>query len=1050
MVGFPVTLNDGDGFVWDFQSMGGVINGTGNTFDGAFLALDFPNVYNAEAALNNRMYTIEGASWSNPSVALSRNLYVPDDDGWARFVNSATNTSNTATTYTFSIYSDLGFDLNTRIEASSSGDLVADTSDDWFVASNGPTASGPDLGVVIGNGNGGLDPSLLTHSGDDITFEYTVELAAGETASIMFFAVQATNSTTMSDTIALLSADLPEDVLVGLSPEILDSIVNYNLEPSVPAQIIYNGNGLEDFMIGATEDEIFYAESGDDVVLALSGDDIVYAGSGNDVVMGAEGADRLIGEGGQDVLNGDAGDDNISGDSGTSGVLVSGAVPVTETGVDLALTIHAPQAAQGQALNFTGTIGRVAPAAAEANFVYVIDTSASMATTFAGAEAAGDLNGDGRAGDMIDVVIASYSALNDALIAGGYGGADLAIVTFDQTVSVSYTGFVGGAVPTALATLSPSGSSEYESALNQAVTSFGSMGEGANYVFFASDGPPSFAISSPAATTLIDPDGLNATVRAIGLNNNSVIPELDRLDDGIANNSAQLITAPSQLTAALLKGLVESSEIAQLVVTVNGDVVATLMPDDLNASPLGLSFDIEVPDVVLGPDDVVSVRLVASDEAATELLLSFQAVAPEDAAGNDVLSGGAGADMLRGDSGDDVLIGGTDDDHLDGGLGNDDLAGGTGNDSLFGGAGNDILSGGAGADWLNGGPGGRDLVSYAGSEAGVIVDLQAQSASGGHAAGDFLVGFEGIVGSSFSDILTGDALDNTFRPGLGADQIFGGEGFDIIDYSDAEVGVIVNVNHAAGLQKTGSVDKDFLDSIEGIIGSRFEDRLLGTTSDEMFEGGSGDDIIRGKGGSDTMSGGHGNDKLFGDIGTDIMHGGAGNDRLKSLNGDDLLYGDQGDDIITAGGGDDIAYGGSGSDELRGGTGNDFLYGEGGADVLLGGNNSDWLEGGAGNDRLKGDSGGDTLIGGAGDDILYGGDAGDTFIFADDFGFDQLRDFQDGIDILDFSALPLGTFENLLSYASDRSSGLRIEFDNGDGVFISSFFLANFDASDVIL
>jgi Ca2+-binding RTX toxin-like protein len=163
-----------------------------------------------------------------------------------------------------------------------------------------------------------------------------------------------------------------------------------------------------------------------------------------------------------------------------------------------------------------------------------------------------------------------------------------------------------------------------------------------------------------------------------------------------------------------------------------------------------------------------------------------------------------------------------------------------------------------------------------------------------------------------------------------------------------------------------------------------------------------------------------------------------------------LYGEQGDDIITAGGGNDIAYGGSGSDDLSGGTGNDFLYGEGGADVLLGGNNSDWLDGGEGDDRLKGDSGGDTLIGGAGDDILYGGDAGDTFIFADDFGFDQLRDFQDGIDILDFSALPLGTFENLLNYASDRTSGLRIEFDNGDGVFISSFFLADFDASDVIL
>ena len=66
--------------------------------------------------------------------------------------------------------------------------------------------------------------------------------------------------------------------------------------------------------------------------------------------------------------------------------------------------------------------------------------------------------------------------------------------------------------------------------------------------------------------------------------------------------------------------------------------------------------------------------------------------------GNDLLNGGAGNDHISGDEGADALFGGAGDDQLMGDSGNDALNGGGGRDRLDGGAGNDDLTGGAGRD----------------------------------------------------------------------------------------------------------------------------------------------------------------------------------------------------------------------------------------------------------------------------------------------------------------------------------------------------------------
>ena len=107
------------------------------------------------------------------------------------------------------------------------------------------------------------------------------------------------------------------------------------------------------------------------------------------------------------------------------------------------------------------------------------------------------------------------------------------------------------------------------------------------------------------------------------------------------------------------------------------------------------------------------------------------------------------------------------------------LYGGSGDDKLLGQGGEDTLEGGQGSDDLDGG-GGTDTLSYAGSSAGVTVDLGAGTASGGDAQGDTFSNFENITGSAHDDSLTGDSGDNVLTGGGGADSLSGGAGDDYI------------------------------------------------------------------------------------------------------------------------------------------------------------------------------------------------------------------------------------------------------------------------------
>lgn len=89
----------------------------------------------------------------------------------------------------------------------------------------------------------------------------------------------------------------------------------------------------------------------------------------------------------------------------------------------------------------------------------------------------------------------------------------------------------------------------------------------------------------------------------------------------------------------------------------------------------------------------------------------------------------------------------------------------------------DFLEGGPGDDHL-GGDRGYDYATYRFSRSPIVADLSASAVVGeGH---DTLANIQGISGSLFDDVITGDAKRNSLFGDLGSDVIEGQGGRDVL------------------------------------------------------------------------------------------------------------------------------------------------------------------------------------------------------------------------------------------------------------------------------
>jgi Ca2+-binding RTX toxin-like protein len=371
---------------------------------------------------------------------------------------------------------------------------------------------------------------------------------------------------------------------------------------------------------------------------------------------------------------------------------------------------------------------------------------------------------------------------------------------------------------------------------------------------------------------------------------------------------------------------------------------------------------------------------------------------------NNTITGGALGDTLNGLGGDDIL---------NGLGGSDQLHGGSGNDSLYGGEGNDFLEGGLGNDLLDGGAG-IDLAYYAAATGGVNVDLAGGVATGA-AGNDTLVGIENVYGTTFADVLRGDAGNNQLLGNGGVDTLYGGDGDDALTagapglsggapdivklqtagnymmaravsldasfdlLSSNEIANSTTIPHAT-VRATSGHDLEFY-AFTVTAGARVTFDIDNASFDSTLRLYSGDGTQLAEnddGGSDSAD----TDSLltytFATAGVYYIQVGQWSTNTETsftttAMGAGSTYSlhvsipDHGVQPLVAMG--STLYGENGNDTLNGGGGNDTLYGGDGNDTITGYGGTDTIDGSAGDDLIY------ILTGGAGS--IEGGAGSDT-------------------------------------------------------------------------
>jgi VCBS repeat-containing protein len=810
------------------------------------------------------------------------------------------------------------------------------------------------------------------------------------------------------------------------------------------ATLTVNIDGRDDTYVGTSGADTITGTGGRDTIQGLGGNDTLSGAGGNDLLQGGDNDDSLIGGAGNDTLQG--GNDTDTADYSASG-----------SGVTVDLTLATAQSGGDAAGDILSGIENV--------------TGSGSADVLTGDGGANVLTGNGGA----DTIAGGGG---DDTLVGGAGADSLDGGSGNDTADYSAS---GAAVSVDLAQTTGQGGGDAAGDVlsnieNVTGSGFGDTLNGTTGVNVISGGDGGDSIGGGAgADTLSGGSGDD-----VFFFNTGDAPSGETIDGGSGSDTL-VVTTSTDFSSAVLVGI-EKVDIADgQTATFTGDQISgqswnidpvggvqTLV---VNVGPSGNNVDLSALTFTgwnpAGDGDSV---VVNGNANANTIVGTSQVDTLNGAGGDDTLTGLAGADTLDGGTGTNtasyagsaavtVTLGGsavggdaqgdvlTNVQNLIGSSSADTLTGDGNANVLDGSGGDDMLKGAAGADSLIGGSG-TDTASYAGSAAGVTVDLTVTTGqtSAGDASGDVLSGIENLLGSSNADVLTGDGSantldgsggDDTLKGAAGADSLIGGSGTDTASYAGSSAGVTVDLSVATGQTSAGDASGDVLSGIENLLGSSNADVLTGDGNANKLDGSGGDDTLAGAGGNDVLTGGAGADSLDGGANTDTADysasasgvtvdlgagtgsgGDAQGDVLANIenvtgsNNADTLAGNSDANTLIGNSGNDTLTGLGGADSLDGGGGNDLadysasgsgvtvdlssasaqsggdaqgdvlanienLSGSTFADTLTGDSNANSLFGNDGDDTLVGNGGADTLSGGGGNDLLLGGAGGDT-------------------------------------------------------------------------
>ena len=786
--------------------------------------------------------------------------------------------------------------------------LEGNLGNDWFV------------------GNWGID-TLVGGAGTD-TVDYSMELG-GQPVQIYMSAVGGDYGyDTWGD----------QDLLSGIENVIGTALNDY-----------IQGSDADNVILGGAQNDSLHGLVGNDTLSGESGDDSLTGGTGNDLLMGGSGQDTLRGEAGDDTLMGGSEDDTLEGTGGND--LIYG-----DDGHD-------------ELVGGTGDDILV-----------------------------GGLGNDTAYGDDGD----------DLFIAGTDGLGDDTYDGDSHFDTVSYTGTTAG-ITVSMSSRTVVGPEIGTDTLWEIENVVGGTG---NDTMTGNSEDNTFSYFGGMDS--YDGNEGRDTVNYSEFHS-AVLVNLTATDEGQTRDMSDLksgtLRTITQLTE--MENIVGSDFDDELTGDAQGNIIAGGKGDDRLDGGAG-------DDTVSGGDGNDVFVAVPGNESDID---SYDGGAGIDTLDYSTYGDFVIASLVDGD-GDDVLVsierlvGSNFGSYLYGTGGNDIIQPGTDEDLIFAGAGDDWIVYTGGYDYIYAEDGidtvdyslagfaisldfnefGHDPVTFLSRDAVFTGDTASWNVGTQRAIGlIFDHDVENAIGSAFDDKLVGDGFSNMFNGGQGNDLVLGmggndnfaytggldnwdgGAGADTANFSTFGFAVKVDLGASGALVQTrggstvasGAALVKIVDiaDIEDIIGTNFDDMLIGDGQVNRIMGGAGDDTIDGGLGADLMDGGDGNDTYTVDnVG----------DAVKDSSGFDTVLASV--DYTLAAGLEKLTLTGAGGIDGSGNNLDNTLTGNGGANRLLGGLGDDTIDGGAGFDTavfaglrfgyaIARGPGGVTVVGADGTDLL---------------------------------------------------------------------------------
>lgn len=758
--------------------------------------------------------------------------------------------------------------------------------------------------------------------------------------------------------------------------------------------------GADSFVGNAGTDTVSYANSTTGVVSSLttvfaagpavtqSNDALGDTYSSIENMVGTGFADTLIGEAGNNVIDGGAGDDILEGMDGAD-QLIGG------TGTDTASYAHA--AGYVMASLTTGLAG------------FANQGNASGDTYSSVENLTGSDFGDTLIGD-VGINILTGGAGDDVL--EGMGGADQLIGgTGTNTASYEHSADAGGGIGVTASLVAPAGNTgdaagdTYSNIQNLVGTAFADTLTGDNSANVITGGDGNDVISAGGgADTLYGgagndniTDDLNGAARIYAGDGDDTVTmtsddnQLDLIDGGTGTDTLVWNYAGSlRVDVNMQGGTVQfsgpvSGTYANFTnfenVTAAGSNSLYVYADNNNNILTGGS----------GTSDYVDYRY-----AVGGVNVNLATGAVTGGSGNDTLSGFE--HIYAGSQWDDVLVGNAADNWIRGYYGNDTIDGGGGTDTWY-------------IDWSSNLVTASLLTAAQNAAMGIVMT--------GDAAGDTVTNMENIYayysqaggaiyGNAAANYMQGNGLIEGF---IGADTIYGWLSTATASYANAGNAYLAaqGITTAAGVGVTATLTTSFavgpavvntgdaagdtyVNVLNNLTGSAFDDILIGNSSANTLTGGAGNDTLEGLAGADTFLGGAGTDTVSyahstAGVTLDLQNRGiytATNDAVgDTFTSIENFIGSNFNDTVYGTSSDNVLVGGLGNDTLNGDAGFDtasYADATGAVNINLATNT---VTGSAGSDTLVsiekiiGSSFGDTVTGSAGDDVIDGGPGADT-------------------------------------------------------------------------